>query len=122
MGTRQELHLADNDPWLLWASHGTYSVQITVPLVEFIRNRAPNSDIPNPQPPHSGWDKLRAEITIPDDHVLRIDVPEPPEGKSSFDAKVTFSWDTEADCAVYPWCGLDYACIVRNSVAQSEAT
>jgi hypothetical protein len=120
MGTKQELHLADNDPWLLWASHGTYSVQITVPLVEFIRNRAVGSDVPNPEPPHTGWDRIRSEVTIPDDHVLAVEVEEPAEGKSSFDAKVTFTWDTEADCAVYPWCGLDYACLVRNSVAQTD--
>jgi hypothetical protein len=117
MGSRQELHLADNDPWLLWASHGTYSVQITVPLVEFIRNRAPGSDLPNPEPPHVGWDKLRAELVIADDHVMRVDVPAPAEGKSSENVKIEFTWDSEADCAVYSWAGLDYACIVRNSVA-----
>jgi hypothetical protein len=117
MGTRQELHLADNDPWILWGTHGTYSTQITVPLVEFIRNRAPNSDLENPVPPYSGWDRLRQEITIAPDHVLRVEVPPPEEGRNSFDAKVTLSWDTEADCAVYPWCGLDYACLVRNNVA-----
>lgn len=118
---KQNLHLADNDPWLIWCSHGTYNVQITVPLLEFIRNRAQGSDVPNAEPPSTGWDKLRRQLTIPASRVMRIDMTPwpPPDGRHSLDHKVVFTWDTKADCAVYPWCGLDYAVIVRNAVAQS---